>query len=90
MNKQGLIEVVHQQTGGTKTEAQEIVEGIVDSIVDSLKNGEEVSISGLGTFTVKHRNARQARNPRTGETVDVPAMNVPKFKPAKGLKDAVK
>jgi len=66
------------------------METIIESITKTLKQGEEVSIAGLGTFSVKRREARQARNPHTGETVDVPAMNVPKFKPAKGLKDAVK
>ena len=90
MNKQALVEEIHAKTGGTKTEAQEIMETVIESITNSLKKGEEVSIAGLGTFSVKRREARQARNPRTGETVEVPAMNVPKFKAAKGLKDAVK
>ena len=85
-----LVEEVHNKTGGTKTEAQEVIETVITSIIESLKRGEEVSIAGLGTFSVKRREARQARNPRTGETIQVPAMNVPKFKAAKGLKDAVK
>jgi len=55
-----------------------------------LKSGEEVSIAGLGIFSAKVRNARTARNPRTGEAIEVPAMRVPKFRPAKALKDAVK
>lgn len=84
------MEEIHAKTGGTKTEAQEIMETVIESITNTLKKGEEVSIAGLGTFSVKRRDARQARNPRTGETVQVPAMNVPKFKAAKGLKDAVK
>jgi DNA-binding protein HU-beta len=57
--------------------------------LDSRK-GEEVSIAGLGIFAVKTRAARTARNPRTGETVQVPSMKVPKFRAAKALKDAVK
>ena len=60
------------------------------SIIDTLKSGGEVSIAGLGIFSVKDRAARTARNPRTGETVQVPATRVPKFRPAKALKDAVK
>jgi DNA-binding protein HU-beta len=63
---------------------------MVDSIVNTLKKGEEVSIAGLGIFSVKARAARQARNPRTGETLQVPAMKVPKFRAAKALKEAVK
>ncbi|MGM0628902.1 MAG: HU family DNA-binding protein [Patescibacteria group bacterium] len=90
MNKQGLVEVVHEKLGGTKVQAEEVVETLISTVTDSLKKGEDVSIAGLGIFSTKERQARQARNPRTGETIDVPAMKVPKFKPAKGLKDAVK
>ncbi len=90
MNKQALVEKIHEKVGGTKTDSQEIVETFINSIIDTLKQGEDVSISGLGTFSVRRREAREARNPRTGETIQVAAMNVPKFKAAKGLKDAVK
>lgn len=90
MNKQGLIDVVHEELGTTKAQADRVVSAVIDSIVASLQKGEDVSIAGLGIFTVKQRKAREARNPRTGETVHVPAMNVPKFKPAKALKEAVK
>jgi len=55
-----------------------------------LKEGNDVSIAGLGIFSAKMRNARTARNPRTGESIEVPAMRVPKFRAAKALKDAVK
>ena len=81
---------MHEKIGGTKAQSEEAVEIVVATITNSLKNGEEVSISGLGIFSAKERAARQARNPRTGETIQVPAMRVPKFKAAKGLKDAVK
>jgi len=90
MNKVGIAEVVQGVLGGTKVQAEQIVETVIDTIVKSLKKGEEVSIAGLGIFTVKQRKARQARNPRTGAAVNVPAMKVPKFKAAKALKDAVK
>ncbi|OHA60168.1 MAG: hypothetical protein A2589_00635 [Candidatus Vogelbacteria bacterium RIFOXYD1_FULL_46_19] len=90
MNKQAIIEEVHVAIGGTKAGAEKAVDVVVDSIVNTLKKGEEVSIAGLGIFSTKDRAARTARNPRTGETVQVPAMRVPKFRAAKALKDAVK
>jgi DNA-binding protein HU-beta len=90
MNKASIAEAVHGKLGGTKVQAEEIVDMIIDSIVDTLKKGGEVSIAGLGIFSTKTRAARQARNPRTGEMVSVPEMKVPKFRPAKGLKEAVK
>ncbi len=90
MNKAGLAEVVHGIVGGTKVDSERAVDAIIDAIIENLKKGEEVSISGLGIFSVKQRAARQARNPRTGEAVQVPAMRVPKFRPSKHLKDSVK
>jgi DNA-binding protein HU-beta len=62
---------------------------VVDSITSALKRGEQVSVVGFGTFSVKHRAARAGRNPRTGETIQIAASNVPGFKAGKGLKDAV-
>ncbi|MSR73233.1 HU family DNA-binding protein [Candidatus Parcubacteria bacterium] len=90
MNKQAIAEVVHAKLAGTKAQAEEVVDMIIDSIVSTLKKGDEVSIAGLGIFSTKVRAARQARNPRTGESISVPSMRVPKFRAAKGLKDAVK
>ena len=90
MNKQDIADKVHGVLGTTKADAERVVETVIDSIVATLKKGEDVSIAGLGIFKVKKRAARQARNPRTGESVNVPAMNVPKFQPAKALKEAVK
>lgn len=90
MNKADLITKVHETIDVTKADAERAVETIIDSIVDSLKSGNEVSIAGLGIFSAKMRNARTARNPRTGETIQVPEMRVPKFRAAKALKDAVK
>lgn len=63
---------------------------VFDTITNTLKKGDEVSIAGFGIFTVKHRAARQARNPRTGAMVSVAAMKVPKFRAGKALKDIVK
>ena len=90
MNKQGIAEAVHGVLGGTKVQAEQAVDAMIDAIVSTLKKGEEVSIAGIGIFSVKTRAARQARNPRTGESISVPAMKVPKFRAAKALKDAVK
>lgn len=90
MNKADLAEKVHGVLGGTKADAERAVECVVDGIVSGLKSGDEVSIAGLGIFSTKMRPARQGRNPRTGETIQIVAMRVPKFRPAKALKDAVK
>lgn len=90
MNKQGLVEVVHAELGGTKASAEKVVDTILENIVATLKKRQEVSIAGLGIFSVKARAARTARNPKTGATVQVPATHVPKFRAAKALKDAVK
>ena len=90
MNKADLANAVHEKIGGTKVLAEEVIEIVINRIVDTLKSGCEVSIAGLGIFSTKQRAARTARNPRTGESVQVPAMKVPKFRAAKALKDAVK
>ncbi|MEO8637858.1 MAG: HU family DNA-binding protein [Candidatus Taylorbacteria bacterium] len=90
MNKQAIAEAIAAKIGGTKVQAEQAIDVVVDSIVNTLKKGEEVSIAGIGIFSVKQRAARQARNPRTGEAISVPAMRVPKFRAAKALKEAVK
>lgn len=90
MNKADIVNAVHAKLGGTKVQAEEVVDTVVNSIVSTLKKGGEVSIAGLGIFATKTRAARQARNPRTGASISVPAMKVPKFRPAKALKEAVK
>ena len=90
MNKAGIVDKVHEVLGGTKAQSERAVDTMVDCIVDSLKGGDEVSIAGLGIFSTKMRPARQGRNPRTGETIQIQAMRVPKFRAAKALKEAVK
>lgn len=90
MNKADIIEKVHGVLGGTKADAERATETVVTSIVDALRAGDEVSIAGLGIFSTKMRPARTGRNPRTGESIQIQAMRVPKFRAAKGLKDAVK
>jgi Bacterial nucleoid DNA-binding protein len=88
--KKELAEVVYGIINTTKTQSEEVVEKVIETIVATLKKGEEVSIAGLGIFSVKARAARDARNPKTGEIVKVKATKVPKFRAAKALKDAVK
>ena len=90
MNKANLVEKVQETLGGTKVQAEEVVEQIFSSIVNTIKGGEEVSIAGFGIFSAKERAARTARNPKTGEPIQVPAMRVPKFRAAKALKEAVR
>ncbi len=95
MNKAELAAKVwelHSKKGVevSKKHAEEVVDFIFDTIAETMKKGDEVSIAGFGTFVARQRKARQARNPRTGAKVNVPAMKVPKFKAGKGLKDAVK
>mgnify|MGYP000495304604 FL=1 len=90
MNKAIIAEKVHEMLGGTKVQAEKAVDMVVDSIVEGLKNGDEVSLAGLGIFSTKMRAARQGRNPRTGESIQIQAMRIPKFRAAKALKDAVK
>jgi len=90
MNKQAIIDLVHESIGGTKVEAEKAIDTMLEAIVSTLKKGGEVSIAGLGIFSTKTRAARTARNPRTGASVQVPAMRVPKFRAAKALKDAVR
>jgi len=90
MNKKDLAEVIHKEVGGTFASSERAMQAVLDAITGALKKGDEVSISGLGIFSAKMRAARTARNPRTGESIDVPAMRVPKFRAAKALKDAVK
>jgi len=90
MNKASIVDAVHSKLGGTKAQAEQAVDTVIESIVHTLKGGGEVSISGLGIFATKNRAARTARNPRTGASIQVPAMRVPKFRAAKALKEAVK
>jgi len=95
MNKAELAEKLydlHAKEGKdvSKKHAEKVVDFIFDTIAGTLKKGDEVSIAGFGVFLTKNRKARTARNPRTGEMVQVPSMTVPKFRAGKGLKETVK
>jgi len=85
MNKAQLVEVIAGQTA-TKKQAQEIVEAVWDSIKSSLKKKEDVAISGFGTFRVKQTKARMGRNPKTGESIQIPAKKKVAFRASKDLK----
>jgi DNA-binding protein HU-beta len=89
MNKGELIEAVAAAADLSKSDATKAVEAVVDSITRTLRKGDQVAIVGFGTFTVKDRAARTGRNPKTGESIAIPASRVPGFKAGKGLKDAV-
>jgi DNA-binding protein HU-beta len=89
MNKADLIDAVADSADLSKADATRAVDAVLDSITSALKQGNSVSLVGFGTFSVKHRAARTGRNPRTGETIQISASNVPGFKAGKGLKDAV-
>ena len=89
MNKTELVAVVAEKAGLTKKDAERVVNATVDTIVQSLREGEKVQISGFGIFETKEREARVGRNPRTKEAVQIPATRTPTFKPSKLLKDIV-
>jgi len=88
-NKNDLIGMVADKAGLTKAQAGDAVDAVFDAITSSLKKGEEVRLVGFGTFAVSQRKASVGRNPATGAEIDIPASNQAKFKPGKGLKDAI-
>jgi DNA-binding protein HU-beta len=89
MNKTELIAAVAEKTGLTKKDAERVINATVETIETSLVKGEKVQISGFGIFEVKAREARVGRNPRTKETIQIPATRLPVFKASKALKDVV-
>ena len=89
MNKNDLTNVVADKSGLSKSQASEAVDAVFDAITGALKGGDEVRLVGFGTFAVSRRKASKGRNPATGAEIDIPASNQPKFKPGKGLKDAL-
>ncbi|MBB3229805.1 MULTISPECIES: HU family DNA-binding protein [Halomonas] len=89
MNKSELIEAIAASADIPKAAASRALDAMVDTVADSLKKGDSVSLVGFGTFTVKERAARTGRNPQTGEPIEISAAKVPSFKAGKALKDSV-
>ncbi|ANT66023.1 MULTISPECIES: HU family DNA-binding protein [Prosthecochloris] len=87
--KADLVNTIAIRTGLTKHETEAVVDSLFESIIDSLKAGNRIEIRGFGSFNIRYKNQRMARNPRTGEKVSVEAKNVPTFKISKEFKHAV-
>ena len=89
MTKAELINAVAEQSGFSKKDSEKALNAVVSAITDALVKGDKVQIVGFGTFEVRERAAKEAINPRTKETIPVPAKKAPAFKAGKALKDAV-
>ncbi len=90
MNKQDVVEKIAKDTGITKTSAAAAIDSLIDGITRSLKKGDSVAFVGFGTFKTSSRKARTARNPQTGDPINIPKRRVPRFSAGKALKQAVK
>ena len=89
MNKAELINAAAEKAGLSKKDTEAAVNAAIDAITEALPAGDKVQLVGFGVFEVKARAARIGRNPKTRETINIPASKVPVFKPGKGLKDSV-
>jgi len=89
MNKGEFVDSVASKGEMTKADAAAAVDAVLDAVTDAMKQGDQVTLVGFGTFLVRKREARTGRNPRTGEPLQIAASNVPSFKAGKALKDAV-
>lgn len=89
MNKADLVDAIADSADLSKAAASRALDSVINSITDALKDGDQVSLVGFGTFTVKDRAARTGRNPQTGQPIEIAAAKVPGFKAGKALKDAV-
>lgn len=90
MNKSELIDAIACKADIPKTTAGKVLDAFVESVTEALRNDDQVVLIGFGSFSLRKREARAGRNPRTGETIQIAASNLPTFKPGKALKDAVK
>ncbi|PID83368.1 DNA-binding protein HU [Candidatus Campbellbacteria bacterium] len=90
MNKGQLVEFIADKVGSTKADAERMLEAFMEAVTETLKKEDSVALTGFGAFSISHRKARTARNPKTGAEVKVPATKAPKFKAGKKLKEAVK
>lgn len=89
MTKADLVTKVAEANELTKKQAAAVIDSVLETVVDAVSAGDAVSLFGFGTFSVKHRDARQGRNPATGKTMEFAASNTPVFKAAKAFKDKV-
>ncbi|MGH1434407.1 MAG: HU family DNA-binding protein [Lewinella sp.] len=89
MNKGDLISKIAESASITKGQADDALNAVLDGITEALKNDDSVTLIGFGTFSVSHRAARAGRNPQTGETIQIAAKNLAKFKAGKKLTDAL-
>ncbi|MBA7712053.1 MAG: integration host factor [Clostridia bacterium] len=89
MNKAELAEEASGKTGLTKKVTQNVIDAVIETIGDTISRGEKVTLVGFGTFQVASRKARRGVNPRTRESINIPAKKVPKFVPGKTLKEKI-
>ena len=89
MNKAELITSMAEKSQLTKKDAESALKAFIDSVQEALENGDKVQLIGFGTFETRERTAREGRNPRTKETITIPASTVPVFKAGKEFKDRV-
>ena len=87
--KDYIVAHAAETVGVTKKEAEAVVNAALEAITNALREGERVQITGFGVFEVKHRDARSGKHPKTGDPIEIPAKNVPHFKPSAGLKELV-
>ncbi len=90
MTKAELVAVMARSAGASKTSAERAMNAFIAGIIDSLRRGRRVTLSGFGTFVVTRRAARNGRNPRTGRAIKIPPARVPRFRPSRALKTAVR
>ena len=89
MNKQELVNEIAEKAGTSKKDTEKVLNAFMESVGDALQNGEKVQLVGFGTFETKERQAREGRNPATGETIKIPAKTVASFKVGTKLQDKV-
>ena len=90
MNRADLVGILARSAGGSKGAAERALTAFLNGIRDGLRNGGTVTISGFGTFVVARRAARRGRHPRTGKVITIPSARVPRFRPSRALKAAVR
>ncbi|NLY41040.1 MAG: HU family DNA-binding protein [Desulfovibrionales bacterium] len=90
MTKAELVGMMAEKANLTKADAERALKYFLDAVQETLVNEGKLTLTGFGTFTVEERQARDGRNPRTGEKLSIPACKVVKFRPGKDLKDAIK